>query len=121
MKELLKTTKSWNGAQLPGYSSGKPQFRVVNIIIAPRAKTHIHTHPSHGAGYLLSGELTIRETDDPHGSFADPKHVKEMTFSPGDAWSTTVNTWHYGENKGKVDDEFVLMFAGEEGTLQRCH
>lgn len=116
IKEVLKTTKSWNGVPLPGFSSGKTEFIVLTFKIAPGAKTSIHLHPSNGAGYLIAGELTMYATDDPHGSFADPKRVTETKLSPGDAWTETVNTWHYGENKGKVDVEFVLIFAGEEGT-----
>lgn len=116
VKEVLKTTKSWNGSQLPGYSSGTTEFRVLKFKIAPGAKTTIHLHPSNGAGYLFAGELTMYATDDPHGSFADPKRIKETKLSPGDAWTETVNTWHYGENKGNVDVEFVLIFAGTEGT-----
>ena len=116
VKEVLKTTKSWNGATLPGFSSGTTEFKVLTFKIAPGAKTTIHIHPSNGAGYLIAGELTMYATDDPHGSFADPNRIKETKLSPGDAWTETVNTWHYGENKGKVDVEFVLIFAGEEGT-----
>ena len=116
IKEVLKTTKSWNGAPLPSFSSGTTEFRVLTFNIAPGAKTTIHVHPSNGAGYLIAGELTMYATDDPHGSFADPTRVKEIKLSPGDAWTETVNTWHYGENKGEVDVEFVLIFAGTEGT-----
>lgn len=116
IKEVLKTTKSWNGALLPGFSSGATEFRVLTFRIAPGEKSTLHIHPSNGAGYLIAGELTMYASDDPHGSFADPKHVKETKLSPGDAWAETVNTWHYGENKGNVDVEFVLIIAGHEGT-----
>lgn len=116
IKEVLRTTKSWNGAPLPGFNSGKTEFRVLTFKIAPGAKTAIHIHPSNGAGYLIAGELTMYATDDPNGSFADAKSVKETKLLPGSAWTETVNTWHYGENKGTVDVEFILIFAGEEGS-----
>ena len=116
IKEVLKTTKSWNGSPLPSYNSGTTEFRVLTFKIAPGAKTSIHIHPSNGAGYLIAGELTMYATDDPHGNFSDPKRVKETTLFPGEVWTETVNIWHYGENKGKEDVEFVLIFAGTEGT-----
>ncbi len=28
-------------------------------------------------------------------------------------WAASVNVWHYGENQGNVEAEFVLMFAGQ--------
>lgn len=116
IKEILRTTKSWNGAPLPGFRSGTPEFRVLTFKIAPGGQTTIHIHPLNGAGYLLAGELTIRATDDPYGSFADPKRVTQTKISAGEAWTEPVNSWHYGENTGKVDAEFVVIFAGEEGT-----
>jgi len=114
--QILETTQSWNGASLPGFASGKTAFRVLKFKIVPGAKTPIHMHPMNGAGYVISGELTMYSTDDSHGSFADEKHVKKVTLIAGNAWTETVNTWHYGENNGKKDVEFVLVFAGENGT-----
>ncbi|EKD72965.1 MAG: cupin 2 conserved barrel protein [uncultured bacterium] len=116
IEQILQTTQSWNGASLPGFASGKTEFRVLKFKISPGAKTSIHMHPLNGAGYVLSGELTMYSTDDSHGSFADEKHVKKITLTAGNAWTETVNTWHYGENKGKEDVEFVLIFAGQDGT-----
>jgi quercetin dioxygenase-like cupin family protein len=114
--QLLQTSQSWNGAALPGYASGKTELRVLKFKIAPGAKTQVHMHPMNGAGYVISGELTMHSSEDTHGSFADPNQVKTITLGVGKAWTETVNTWHYGENKGKKEVEFVLVFAGQEGT-----
>ena len=65
---------------------------------------------------MISGELTMFSTEDPHGSFEDPKQIKQVRLVAGDAWAESVNTWHYGENGGKVDAEFVLIFAGQSDT-----
>jgi quercetin dioxygenase-like cupin family protein len=81
--------------------------------IAPGGKTTVHVHPLNGAGYMLAGELTMFSTEDPNGSFENPKQVKKIAIKAGEAWTESVNTWHYGENRGKVDVEFVLIFAGQ--------
>jgi len=114
--QVLKTTKSWNGSPLPGFNSGTTEFRVLLFTIPPGARTTIHVHPLNGAGYMIAGELTMFATEDPHGSFADPQKVKEIKLAAGDAWAESVNSWHYGENQGKVDVEFVLIFAGQADT-----
>ncbi len=116
IEPILTTNQSWNGASLPGFNSGKSELRVLRFKIAPGAKTPIHAHPLNGAGYLISGELTMYATEDPHGDFSNRKQVKKIILLPGKAWAETVNTWHYGENKGKNEAEFILIFAGQEGT-----
>ncbi|MBI3508253.1 MAG: cupin domain-containing protein [Chlamydiia bacterium] len=113
IKHILQTSESWSGTPLPGFSSGKTEFKILLFTIKPGGKTTIHVHPLNGAGYMISGELTMFSTEDPHGSFENPKQVKKATFKRGEAWAESVNIWHYGENQGKVDAEFVLMFAGQ--------
>ena len=113
IKQILKTSKSWSGSPLPGFGSGAAEMKVVHFKIAPGGKTTIHVHPMNGAGYILQGELVMFSTDDPHGSFDNPKHVKSIKLGKGDAWAESVNVWHYGENQGKVDVEFIVVFAGE--------
>ncbi|EKD74751.1 MAG: cupin 2 conserved barrel protein [uncultured bacterium] len=113
---ILDTNKSWAGTLLPGFSAGQTAFKVLTFKISPGAKTSIHVHPLNGAGYILSGELTMYSTEDTHGSFANPKQVKKIILKAGDAWTETVNTWHYGENNGSQDVKFIVVFAGQEGT-----
>lgn len=114
IEQILKTNKSWNGAALPGFNNGQSEMKVFRYKIAPGEQTPVHLHPMNAAGYMISGELTMFSTDDPHGSFADSKQVKEIKLGAGSAWTETVNTWHYGVNKGDKDAEFVLIFAGQE-------
>jgi quercetin dioxygenase-like cupin family protein len=113
IKQILKTDKSWSGSPLPGFNSGTTEFKVLLFKIAPQGKTTVHVHPLNGAGYMISGELTMFSTEDPYGSFDNPKQVKTITLRAGDAWAESVNLWHYGENQGDIDAEFVLMFAGQ--------
>ena len=116
IKQVLKTSKSWSGSPLPGFSSGVTEFKVLHFKIAHGGRTTIHMHPLNGAGYMIAGELTMFSTEDPHGSFSDPKKVKQVTLAEGDAWAESVNTWHYGENQGNEDVEFILIFAGQIDT-----
>ena len=113
IQQVLKTTTSWSGSTLPGFSSGATEFRVMHFKIAPGGTTTVHVHPLNGAGYMIAGELTMYSTDDPNGSFENSKQIKKITLKAGDAWAESVNIWHYGENKGNTDAEFVLIFAGE--------
>ena len=113
---ILATQQSWNGQLLPGYNSGQPEFKIMRFKIAPGAKTPIHLHPVNGGGFVTSGELTMYATLDPKGKFTDPKQIKKITLTTGQAWTESVNTWHYGENNGDKVVEFVVVFAGQKGT-----
>lgn len=110
VREILKSNHSWDGALL------KTECRVLHFTMAPGSRTTVHMHPLNGAGYVIKGELTMVATEDPHGNFKDPKRIKEVRLRAGDAWTETVNTWHYGANLGKEELEFVLIFTGEVGT-----
>jgi quercetin dioxygenase-like cupin family protein len=113
IQQILKTTKSWSGTPLPGFNSGETEFKVLLYKIAPGSRTSIHVHPLNGAGYMIAGQLTMFSTEDPHGSFSDPKRIKSVTLYAGDAWAESVNIWHYGENRGTEDARFILIFAGQ--------
>ncbi len=113
IKQILKTSTSWSGSPLPGFSSGMTEFKVLLFKIAPGGKTTVHVHPLNGAGYMIAGELTMFSTEDPHGSFENAKKVRTITLRAGDAWAESVNIWHYGENQSDTEAEFVLMFAGQ--------
>ena len=113
IRQILKTSSSWSGTALPGFHSGKTEFKVLLFTIAPGGKTTVHVHPLNGAGYMISGELTMFSTEDPYGSFDNPKQVKQIKLKAGEAWAESVNNWHYGQNQGAIDAEFVLIFAGQ--------
>jgi quercetin dioxygenase-like cupin family protein len=122
--QVLRSNQSWNGAILPHFGSDQPEYSVFLYTIPPGAKTSIHIHPFNGAGYMLSGELTVYATDDPQGSFADTSKVKKIKLTAGNAWTETVNTWHYGENLGKQDAKLVVIFSGQKNkptTLSLGH
>src|SRR3990167_7856799 len=77
------------GRKVKKHFQQKNLFKVLTFKISPGAKTSIHVHPLNGAGYILSGELTMYSTEDTHGSFANPKQVKKIILKAGGAWTET--------------------------------
>jgi hypothetical protein len=63
VKELVKTTQSWDGKVLPAYPQGKPEITILRITIPPGTRLDTHTHPVINAGVLMSGQLTVVTAD----------------------------------------------------------
>jgi quercetin dioxygenase-like cupin family protein len=102
---LVKTTKSWNGSQLPKYLDGNPEITILKIIIPPKTKLPLHKHPEINAGILLKGELTVISEAN------DTLHLKA-----GEPIVELVNTWHFGQNEGTEPVEIIVFYAGIKGT-----
>jgi quercetin dioxygenase-like cupin family protein len=100
-KELVKTTRSWNGALLPEYPKGQPEITILRISIPPGTRLDTHTHPVINAGMLLTGQLTVVTADG-----------KVLHLKAGDPIVEVVNTWHYGINEGNVPADIVLFYVG---------
>ena len=103
-KELVKTTKSWDGDRLPVYPKGQPEVTIRQITIPPGARLETHFHPVINAGVLLSGELTVVMVDG-----------KTLHLKAGDPIVELVNKLHYGMNEGKVPAEILVVYAGVVG------
>jgi quercetin dioxygenase-like cupin family protein len=101
VKELVKTTQSWNGESLPAYPQGQPQITILRISIPVGTRLDTHRHPAINAGVLISGQLTVVTTD-----------VKTRHLNAGDPIVEVVNTLHYGINQGDVPAEIVVFYAG---------
>lgn len=101
---LVKTGSSWDGRELPGYTSGKPEITILRITIAPGSQLPRHSHPVINAGVLLKGELTV-VTDD----------GKTLHLKAGDPIVEVVNIWHYGKNDGSEPAEIIVFYAGAMG------
>ena len=56
--ELLKTSQSWDGAQLPDYLVGKPELRVLKVILPPHCSLPKHHHDVMSYGVVTKGQLT---------------------------------------------------------------
>jgi quercetin dioxygenase-like cupin family protein len=103
VKQLAKSTKSWDGENLPQYSPGQPEVTILRIKIPAGAKLEIHNHPVINAGVLLKGELTVEAEDG-----------KILHLKTGDSIVELVNKMHYGKNEGKDEAEILVFYAGVE-------
>lgn len=103
--ELLKTSQSWDGADLPDYLEGKPELRVLKVVIPPHSALPKHHHDVMSYGVVNKGALTlVRESDG-----------KEKTVKQGEAVVETVGTVHHGENRGDEAVEVVVFYLSKEG------
>ena len=108
--ELIRTSQSWDGAQLPDFPQGKPELRVIRLDFPIGAKTGWHHHTVVNYGIVQQGDLTILCQD---GS--------ERTFHEGEPLVEVIGTIHRGENRGKkpvVLNMFYFSTSGAEITIQ---
>lgn len=104
--ELLKTSQSWDGAELPDYPEGRPELRVLRVTLPPHSKLPKHHHDIMSYGVVNKGQLTlVRESDG-----------MEKTVGPGEAVVETVGTVHHGENRGDIATEVTVFYISKEGT-----
>ena len=101
VKELIKTTRSWNGMVLPGYPHGQPEITILRISIPGGTRLDTHLHPVINAGVLISGQLTVVTIEG-----------KTLHLKAGDPIVEVVNKLHYGINEGKVPAEIIVFYAG---------
>lgn len=108
--ELIRTSQSWDGAQLPDFPQGKPELRVIRLDFPVGAKTGWHHHTVVNYGIVQQGDLTIVCQD---GS--------ERTFHEDEALVEVIGTIHRGENRGKkpvILNMFYFSAPGAEITIQ---
>ncbi|QJY39162.1 cupin domain-containing protein [Vibrio europaeus] len=98
---VAKTTKSWDGDNLPAYPEGQPEITILRIIIPPKVQLPLHYHPVINAGVLLKGQLTVITKD-----------KKRLDLKAGDSIVELVNKWHYGRNEGDDPAEIIVFYAG---------
>ena len=101
---LLKTSKSWDGVDLPDYLKGKPEIYVHRYTIPPKMKLKTHYHEHMSFGVVVKGQLTIVKKDG-----------TEKSFNEGESFAETVNTIHYGINKCDVPIDLVVFNNAKEG------
>ena len=104
VKELVRTSKSWDGKSLVPYPQGQPEITILTISIPAGARLETHSHPVINAGVLMSGELTVKTMDG-----------KVLRLKAGDPIVEVVNTLHYGINEGTIPAEIVVLYAGIVG------
>ena len=103
--ELIRTTQSWDGAQLPDYLQGRPELVVKKYVFPAGQKLGWHHHPVMNYGVLVQGELTIIDKDG-----------TEKVVHVGEAVVEMVGTIHHGENRGDKTVVLDMFYVSQDGT-----
>ena len=104
--ELIRTSQSWDGVQLPDFPKGKPELTVLRMTFPIGAVTGWHHHTAVNYGIVEQGELTIVCQDG-----------NERTFHEGEALVEVVGTIHRGENRGKKPVILNMFYFAEPGQV----
>lgn len=102
--ELIRTSQSWDGVELPDYLQGRPELVAVKYVFPAGQKLGWHHHPVMNYGILVQGELTII------GQYGKEKVVHE-----GEAVVEMVNTIHHGENRGTKPVILYMFYLSQDG------
>ena len=102
--ELIRTSQSWDGAELPDYLQGRPELVAVKYEIPASQKLGWHHHPVMNHGILVQGELTIVSQDG-----------KEKVVHEGEAVVEMVGTVHHGENRGNKPVILYMFYLSQPG------
>ena len=102
--ELLRTTQSWNGADLPDYPQGSPELVAVKYVIPAGQKLGWHHHEVMNHGVLVQGELTIIGLDGQTKVMRAGEVVVEM-----------VDDIHHGENRGTEPVVLYMFYVSQKG------
>ncbi len=102
--ELIRTSQSWDGVELPDYLKGRPELVAVKYVFPAGQKLGWHHHPVINYGVLVQGELTIIGQDG-----------KEKVVKEGEAVVEMVNTIHHGENRGSKPVILYMFYLSQNG------
>ncbi len=103
-EELIRTSQSWDGAELPDYPDGRPELVAVRYVFPAGQKLGWHHHPVMNYGVLQQGELTIIGLDG-----------KEKVVHEGEAVVEMVDTIHHGENRGDKPVVLDMFYLSQKG------
>ena len=96
-EELIRTSQSWDGVELPDYFQGRPELVAMKYVFPAGQKLGWHHHP------VMKGELTIIGQDG-----------KEKTVHEGEAVVEMVNTIHHGENRGTKPVILYMFYLSQK-------
>ncbi len=102
-QELIRTSQSWDGVELPDYLQGRPELVAVKYVFSAGKKLGWHHHPVMNYGILVQGELTIIGLDG-----------TEKTVHEGEAVVEMVNTIHHGENRGSKPVILYMFYLSQK-------
>lgn len=101
--ELIRTSQSWDGVELPDYFKGRPELVAVKYVFPAGQKLGWHHHPVMNYGILVQGELTIIGLDG-----------KEKMVHEGEPVVEMVGTIHHGENRGSKDVILYMFYLSQK-------
>ena len=101
--ELIRTSQSWDGVELPDYFEGRPELVAVKYEFPVGQKLGWHHHPVMNYGILVQGELTIIGQDG-----------KEKTVHEGEVVVEMVGTIHHGENRGSKPVILYMFYLSQK-------
>ncbi|MCP4000882.1 MAG: cupin domain-containing protein [Gammaproteobacteria bacterium] len=101
VEELTKTTKSWDGSELPSYKKGQPEITILRITVQPNVELPWHTHPIINAGIMVKGKLTVIT-----------KSGEKHELVAGDTIVEVTGKIHRGINNGNEPAEIIVFYAG---------
>ena len=102
--ELIRTSQSWDGVELPDYLQGHPELVAIKYEFPAGQKLGWHHHPMMNFGILVQGELTIID-----------QNGNEKVVHEGEAVVEIVNTIHHGENRGTKPVVLYMFYLLQEG------
>ena len=102
-EELIRTSQSWDGVELPDYLQGRPELVAVRYEFPAGQKLGWHHHPVMNYGILVQGELTIIGLDG-----------KEKVVHEGEPVVEMVNTIHHGENRGTKPVILYMFYLSQK-------
>ena len=94
--ELIRTSQSWDGVDLPDYLQGKPELVAVKYVFPAGQKLGWHHHPVMNYGILVQGE------------------GQEKVVHEGEAVVEMVGTIHHGENRGDKDVILYMFYLSQK-------
>ncbi|MBQ4460581.1 MAG: cupin domain-containing protein [Bacteroidaceae bacterium] len=102
-EELIRTSQSWDGVELPDYFQGRPELVAVKYVFPPGMKLGWHHHVAMNYGVLVQGELTIMGQDG-----------KTKVVHEGEAVVEMVGTIHHGENRGTKPVILYMFYLSQK-------
>ena len=102
--ELIRTSQSWDGRELPDYLHGRPELAAIKYEIPAGQKLAWHHHPVMNHGILVQGELTIIS-----------ENGTEKVVHEGEAVVEMVGTIHHGENRGAKPVILYMFYLSQPG------
>ena len=102
-EELIRTSQSWDGVELPDYFQGRPELVAVKYVFPPGMKLGWHHHVTMNYGVLVQGELTIIGQDG-----------KTKVVHEGEALVEMVGTIHHGENRGTKPVILYMFYLSQK-------